>query len=68
MELQINCGFGRVAIRTYSTVQRGKRFSNIDKIERAKRFQALFSSSPGYGIDTSMFVPERGRESKFDRL
>ena len=44
MELQINSGFGCVAIRTYSTVQGGKRFTNTDKIERAKRFQARVNS------------------------
>ena len=67
-ELQANCGFGRVAIRTYSTLQRRKRFGNTDEIERAKKFQAQFCSSPGYGIGASMFVSEKGRESKLDRM
>ena len=67
MELQVNCGFARVAIRKYTTLQRGKKFTHNDKKDRAQKFRELFSCSC-YGIDGSIFESEKGRDSKFDRL
>ena len=67
MELQVNCGFARAAIRKYSNLEKGKTAAHINKYERAQEFQLLFGTLPTYGVDPSIFEAKKSRESLFDR-
>ena len=67
MELQVNCGFARAAIRKYSNLEKGKTAAHIDKYEKAQEFQLLFGTLPTYGVDPSIFEAKKSRESLFDR-
>ena len=46
MELQINCGYARVAIRKYTNLRNGKRVVDSNKHERAQELQRLFNTVP----------------------
>ena len=66
-QLEVNCGFARVAIRKCSEVEKGKTFTDSHSRVRAQKFQDSFSPLTQYGIHSSMFEGKGGRMSTFDR-
>ena len=66
-QLEVNCGFARVAIRKCSEVGKGKTFTDSHSRVRAQKFQDIFSPLTQYGIHSSMFEGKGGRMSTFDR-
>lgn len=58
---KINCGYARVAIRTFSQ-------ASITKEKRQQQFQAMFKQVSGYIPDSTYFdAKEKQRETKFER-
>ena len=63
MELELNCGFARVAIHQLSVKRKGEHLTLTHMTERNQEFQMLFRE---HGIENSIFERVKGRESTFD--
>ena len=51
VHFKVNCGYARVAIRQFSEVGKGKKYSNLNTVERNKKFETLFHPVATYGVD-----------------
>ncbi len=63
----VNCGFARAAMREISEVGKGRYVTNEDKQLRIDKFRTLFSSTPSFINDNSVFSGYDHRDAPFTR-
>lgn len=67
-QLYVDCGFARVAIYELSNQgERGNAAPTVNREERAKEFQSLYSTVANFGINCSYFSQHGYCQSRFDK-